>query len=158
MFVAPGRYHYDEQRCGGEMRGKEKQKGLYAVERGETEGGEGWVDGGWTVCYPRARIMSGPGLLPRPMFGSMTLSQVKSMLTSMTHITTKSQRIPGIWAATCGHFSVQGSCCCQVHANLSGLCCHQRTWWHSGLSWGQGPCLGLWTFSNQGLCWHPWLG
>ena len=31
-----GRYHYDEQACGGEMGEKEKWKGLCAMRRGET--------------------------------------------------------------------------------------------------------------------------
>lgn len=55
LWHQAGRYHYDEQRRGGEMRGKEKQKGLYAVERGETGSGEGWVDGGGLFATP------GPG-------------------------------------------------------------------------------------------------
>lgn len=31
-----GRYHYNEQACGGDLGEKEKQKGLYAMRRGGT--------------------------------------------------------------------------------------------------------------------------
>lgn len=37
LWHQAGRYHYDEQGHGGEMREKEEQKDLCAVERGETK-------------------------------------------------------------------------------------------------------------------------
>jgi hypothetical protein len=37
--------------------------------------------------------------------------------------------------------------------DVHGLGCHLRPWWHLGPCCLQGPCLGLWSYGCQGLCW-----
>lgn len=64
-----------------------------------------------TCLPPRTRMMSKPGLPPKAMSGSMVLLQRRSILTSMTHVTTKAKGMPRVWVATSGHFGVPGLWC-----------------------------------------------
>ena len=58
---------------------------------------------------PNTGVVSGLGCCVRYvwiMSGSMVLSQLGSVLISMTHVVTKAIGMPGVWADTCGHFGV----------------------------------------------------
>jgi hypothetical protein len=44
-----------------------------------------------------------------------------------------------------------------LRANLSGLYCHLRSWWHPSLGCHWGPHLGQWSSCNCGLCLGPCL-
>lgn len=62
-----------------------------------------------------------------------------------------------VWPrTTCGHVGVWGLCHCH-YVDLSGLHCHSGLRWCSGPGCCQEPCLGLWPYNSQGLCWCPWL-
>lgn len=84
LVALGGRCRYVEQIYGGEMVEKVKQNGSCAVERGGTEEAKAVRSGlMWVGCLPpRARVMSGPRLLPRAMSESMVIPQPRSVLTS----------------------------------------------------------------------------
>lgn len=79
-----GRRPYVEQIYDGEMGEKVKQNDSCAVERGGAEEVKAVRSGlMWVGCLPpRARVMSGPRLLPRAMSGSIVIPQPRSVLTS----------------------------------------------------------------------------
>lgn len=60
-----------------------------------------------------------------------------------------------IWATSLGHEGIHGLFCHQEHSDPSVLCCHVWLWCHFGQSLYRVPCLGLWSFSNQGLSLCP---
>ena len=57
----------------------------------------------------RTRVMSRSSLLPRAMSVFLILTQLMSMLMSMTHVAAEATVMPRVWATTHGHAAL-GPC------------------------------------------------
>lgn len=103
-----GRCHYNEQVYGREMGEKERQSGSCGTVRGRSEEVTAVKNGLMLMAClpPRSRVTSGPEMLPRTMSGSVVLSQLGSLLMSLTHVITKNMRMPRVWTTTCSKFGV----------------------------------------------------
>lgn len=98
---------------------KMRQNGSCAVERARMRQSKGDEE---PDNMGRLLATSGHGDLWAPGCcfgsGSMVLSQLGSVLTSMAHVVTKAMRMPSV---TCGYAGVGGQCCREDLANLSDL-------------------------------------
>lgn len=102
--------------------------------------------------------MSGLGLVPRARCLSEALKKLKwAVLMSETLVATEGgAKAYGLGPPPRGHVGVQGPCCCGVHANLGGLCCHLKPWWYSGLGCCWGLDLCAWSYHTLGPSYCPW--
>lgn len=59
----------------------------------------------------------------------------------------------GVWATTYGLIGILETC----HTGLGDVCYHQGPWYYPGPGCCQGPYLGPWLYSSQGLSQYLWL-
>ena len=117
-----GKSLYYEQVYAGEMGEKEKRNGSCAVVRESSEAARAVRNGlMFAACLPAGtKVMSGLGCCLELCLVLWPYHSWGPCWHPWLTLPSRPQGCVVSW----------GPCCCWGHVDLSGLCCHQGTWWH----------------------------